>query len=288
LIAVAHSAIIGGPRALNSQLNSSMPSSESPPEQGSTEETHRDDFVQSLARGFAVMRAFAGDHSTLTIAEVARRCGLTRAGARRILLTLVELGYVGVERRRNFYLTGRSLELGQGFRAQPVWEAARPVLQSVVSKLNETTSAGRLDGADVVYMVRIRSSRMLHWDLNAGDRLPAYASSMGRVLLAALPSATLDKYLSETKLTKFTQFTIDDAAILRSAIAEVRQQGWCCAQGEIEESVSAYAVPLINSVGHTIAALQMHLSTERATVRLVKTVILPTLKEAAHTISTMI
>jgi len=265
-----------------------MPADELLPEQGSTDETHRSDFVQSLARGFAVMRAFAGDRGTLTIAEVARRCGLTRAGARRILLTLVDLGYVGVERGRDFYLTGRALELGQGVRAQPVWEAARPDLQSVVTKLNETTSAGILDGADVVYLLRIRSSRMLHWDLNPGDRLPAYASSMGRVLLAALPAADLEKYLSESKLIKLTRFTIDDPAILRKALEKVQQQGWCCVHGEIEESISAVAVPLINSAGNTIAALQAHLSTERATARLIKMTILPTLQEAAHTISTMI
>ncbi len=265
-----------------------MSSAELPPEQDTTEENPRDDFVQSLARGFSVMRAFAGDRSTLTIAEVARRCDLTRAGARRVLLTLVELGYVRVERRHDFYLTGRALELGHGLREQPVWEAARPVLQSVATKLNETSSAGVLTGGEVVYMLRVQSSRVLHWDVNPGHRLPAYASSMGRVLLAALPLADLERYFSETKLIKLTQFTIDDPAVLRKTIDAVRQEGWCCVQREIDEGISAVAVPLSNSAGNTIAALQVQVSSERATARLMKEIILPTLQEAAQTISRMV
>ena len=106
--------------------------------------------------------------------------------------------------------------------------------------------------------------------------------------MAALPAVDLEKYLSVVKLLKLTRFTIDDPALLRSTLEQVRQQGWCCVQGEIEESTSAIAVPLINLAGNTIAALQVHLSTERATARLLKKIILPTLQEAAHTISGMI
>ena len=247
----------------------------------------RDEFVQSLARGFAVLRAFSGDHSTLTIAEVARICGVTRAGARRILLTLAGLGYVRME-RRHFYLTARTLELGQGFRPQPIWEVARPVLRKIATQLNETASSGALKGNEVVYTARARSSRVLHWDLNVGDRLPAYACSMGRVLLASLPAEALDKYLLETPLVPFTRLTVTDPEALRGQLDEARRQGWSCVRGEIEESITALAVPLVDANGKTIAALEVQLSTERATPQLLRNTIVPLLLEASATISRLL
>jgi IclR family transcriptional regulator, pca regulon regulatory protein len=262
-----------------------VPSPDTASKQASADERPRDGFVQSLARGFAVLRAFNGDRATLTIADVARICGLTRAGARRILLTLAGLGYLRVERRRHFYLTARTLELGQGFRPQPIWEAARPILRKIAYQLNETVSTGVLRGSEVIYTARIRSSRVLQWDLNVGDRLPAYACSMGRVLLAALPAEALAKYLSETTLRPFTRFTVTDPEALRGRLDEALRQGWSCVRGEIEESITALAVPLVDGSGSTIAALEVQLSTERATPQLVSNSIVPSLLDASHTIS---
>lgn len=262
-----------------------MPSAKISSKQSSAERP-RDDFVQSLARGFAVLRAFSGERGTLTIAEVARICSLTRAGARRILLTLAELGYVNIE-RRHFYLTARTLELGQGFRPQPIWEAARPALRKIATQLNETVSSGVLNGSEVIYTARVRSSRVLHWDLNVGDRLPAYACSMGRVLLAALPAEALEKYLLETTRIPFTRFTVTDPEALRGRLDEAHRQGWNCVRGEIEESITGLAVPVVDANGNTIAALEVQLSTERATPQL-RNAILPLLLEASETISAML
>lgn len=131
-----------------------------------------DEVIQSLARGMEVLRAFDAAHDRMTIAEAAKVTGLTRAGARRILLTLEKLGYVRSD-GRHYSLTARVLELGQGFLAQPLWQAVRPVLLSLANTLNETASAGVLDGHDVVYTIRIRSSRLLHLELRAGAHLPA-------------------------------------------------------------------------------------------------------------------
>lgn len=153
----------------------------------STHRDKKDDIIHSLARGIELLRAFGPTSDRMTIAQAAKATGLTRAGARRILLTLESMGCVRSDGRQ-YWLTARVLEFGQGFLAQPLWQIVRPVLLSIAQTLNETVSAGVLDGHEVVYTVRTRSSRVLQLELRPGARLPAYASSIGRVLLAALPA----------------------------------------------------------------------------------------------------
>jgi IclR family transcriptional regulator, pca regulon regulatory protein len=245
-------------------------------------DTH-DEVIQSLARGMEVLRAFGAEHDRMTIAEAAKVTGLTRAGARRILLTLEKLGYVRSD-GRHYSLTARVLELGQGFLAQPLWQAVRPVLLSLANTLNETASAGVLDGHDVVYTIRIRSSRLLHLELRAGAHLPAYACSSGRVLLAALPPVALDRYFRHATFTRFTALTVVDPAVLRVKLQEIRDQGWCHVRDEIENGIGGVSVPLIDPSGQPIAALNVSTNSERTSIRTVKTQIVPLLKEAAATI----
>lgn len=245
-------------------------------------DTH-DEVIQSLARGMEVLRAFGAANDRMTIAEAAKVTGLTRAGARRILLTLEKLGYVRSD-GRHYSLTARVLELGQGFLAQPLWQVVRPVLLSVADTLNETASAGVLDGHDVVYTVRVRSSRLLHLELRAGTHLPAYACTIGRVLLASLPPVALDRYLRHATFTRFTQFTVVDPGVLRTRLQEIRDQGWCHVRDEIENGIGGVAVPLIDPAGQTIAALNVSANCERTSMRTVKTRIVPLLKEAAAAI----
>jgi IclR family pca regulon transcriptional regulator len=240
--------------------------------------------VQSLARGLAVLRAFAPGYERLTIADAAARAGLTRAGARRILLTLQHLGYVRSD-SRHFFLTARVLDLAQGFGERALWDATRPVLQSVADALNETTSAGVLDGAEVVYVLRIQSARLLHLGVSAGTRLPAHVSSMGRVLLAALPPAPLEDYFRTAPLRRFTKFTVTDPAVLRARLDEVRAQGWAYVKGEIEEGVSGVSVPLTNRTGRVIAALNVSTNAERASMQEVRRTIVPALQAAAAQIA---
>jgi IclR family transcriptional regulator, pca regulon regulatory protein len=245
-------------------------------------DTH-DEVIQSLARGMEVLRAFGAASDRMTIAEAAKVTGLTRAGARRILLTLEKLGYVRSD-GRHYSLTARVLELGQGFLAQPLWQAVRPVLLSLANTLNETASAGVLDGHDVVYTLRIRSSRLLHLELRAGAHLPAFACSMGRVLLASLPPVALERFFRHATFTRFTKLTVVDPAVLKAKLREVRDQGWCHVRDEIENGISGISVPLIDPAGQTIAALSISTSSERTSVRMVKTQIVPALKEASATI----
>lgn len=244
----------------------------------------RDGFIQSLARGITVIKAFKPGFEKLTMAEVAAACGLTRAGARRILLTLQDLGYVGYEDRR-FFLTSRILELGQGFLRQSLWEKTRPALQTVANTLNETASAGVLDGVDVVYTLRLRSSRMLQLELRPGAHLPAHASSMGRVLLAALPPSDLSRYFRHAEFTSYTPHTVTDPEILREKLKEVREQHWCYVRGEIDEGNGGVSVPLMDKNGDALAALNVSISNDRATMRVVKSTIVPMLQSAAAAIA---
>ncbi len=244
-------------------------------------------FVQSLARGLAVLTAFRPGRERLTMAQVAKATGLTRAGTRRILLTLEHLGYVSVDRRL-FFLTAQVLDLTSGYSAQPLWETTRKVLQSVAETLNETVSAGILNGNDVVYAVRVRSSHLLHLELKEGARLPAHASSMGRVLLAALPPGSLERYLRTTELTRYTRSTITDPRLLRQRLQEARQQGWCVVRDEIEDGICGVSVPLLDSSGKTLAALNVSVSSKRATAQLIGKTIVPALREAAKSVNAML
>jgi IclR family transcriptional regulator, pca regulon regulatory protein len=242
-----------------------------------------DQFVQSLARGIEVLKAFRPDNYKMTIAQVARAAGLTRAGARRILLTLEHLGYVSFDGRQ-FSLTARVLELGHGYQAHPIWEAAQPILLNVAKTLNETASAGVLDGHDVVYTVRVRSSRVLQLALREGARIPAHASSIGRVLLSALPRSKLERYLSQAKLTKFTRHTVVDPEVLRKRVEVVRAQGYCQVSDEMEVGITGIAVPLIDPAGQTVAALGVSTNSDRTSAQTVKSTIVPLLREAAESI----
>lgn len=240
------------------------------------------DHVQSLGRGLAVLRAFGPDRETLTIAEAAQATGLTRAGARRILLTLRDLGYVS-EIDRAFALTAKVLELGYAyFSSRSIWTAARPVLQALADEINETVSIGVLDDTEIIYVLRVPSSRVLQLGLSAGSRLPAHVSSMGRVLLAALPDHVLYAYLQRAPLRKYTKYTITDPRVLRARLEEVRTQGWAYVKGEIEEGVSGISVPLRDQEDGLIGALNVSTASERASSQEVRKVIVPRLREACR------
>jgi IclR family pca regulon transcriptional regulator len=260
------------PDSPQTQTPGSLPANEAP-----------DEVIQSLVRGIEVLRAFGPGNDRMTIAQAAKVAGLTRAGARRILLTLESLGYVHSD-GRDYLLTARVLELGQGFLAQPLWQAVRPALLAVARSLNETVSAGVLDGFDVVYTIRVRSSRILQLELRAGARLPAHASSTGRMLLAALPPAALDRYFRYATFTRFTKRTVVDPTILRKRLQEARSQGWCQVRDEMEEGICGVAVPLLDRKGRIVAALNVSTNSDRTNVRAVKNTIVPALLAAAESI----
>jgi IclR family pca regulon transcriptional regulator len=248
--------------------------------------TSRDgDFVRSFERGLAVLRAFGPDRPSMTLSEVAQESGLTRAAARRFLLTLQRLGYVASD-SRYFSLRPRVLELGYAYLSSlPLWELATPHMRDLAEQLHESCSASVLDDDEIVYVARVPTKRIMTINLVVGSRLPAYPTSMGRVLLAALPPGELDAYLGRVKLEPLTERTVIDEGRFRRILAEVREQGWAIVDQELEEGVRSVAAPLINADGRTVAALNVSGHATRVTLDTLRRGFLPRVLETARRIN---
>jgi IclR family pca regulon transcriptional regulator len=224
----------------------------------------RSEYVQSLDRGLAVIRAFDADHQRLTLSEVAERTGLTRAAARRFLHTLRGLGYVALE-GRHFFLRPRLLELGYAYlSALTIPQLAAPHIERLARVAGESVSISVLDGSDVVYVARIASRRIMSVDLSIGTRLPAYVTSMGRVLLAALPPGEIDAHLGE--LVRMTDRTLTDRAGLLAELEKVRDQGWAVVDEELEEGLRSMAAPIHDAHDRVVAALNVSTVARRTSV----------------------
>ena len=244
----------------------------------------RTDFVQSLDRGLAVIRCFSSEHPSLTLSEVAERTGLTRAAARRFLLTLQELGYVGSSGRQ-FSLRPRVLALGYAYLSSfSVAQIAQPHLEDLAEELHESCSVSVLDGDDLVYVARASANRIMTIALTVGTRLPPYPTSMGRVLLAHLPAGELDAYLSRAELRKLTERTVVDPADLRAILATVRSQGWAAVDQELEAGVRSIAVPIEDSSGKVVAAINASAHAARVPMRTLEKEFLPRLLGSARQI----
>jgi IclR family pca regulon transcriptional regulator len=227
------------------------------------------DFMLSLARGLRVIESFEGHPEGRSIVEIAHSTELSRAAIRRILLTLELLGYV--ERSRQVYrLRTQVLRLGFSFlSSSSVIEAARPVLEHISEQLHESSSMSMLDGGDIVYVARSAASRILAAGLSVGSRLPAYCTSMGRVLLAALPDDELDSYLHGLKPKAYTAKTITRIPLLRKAILQVRRNGFAIVDEELEAGLRSIAVPVSTRSNRLVAAINVgtHVSrVDRATL----------------------
>ncbi|MET0416332.1 MAG: IclR family transcriptional regulator C-terminal domain-containing protein [Actinoplanes sp.] len=233
--------------------------------------------VQSLERGLAVIRAFDADHPELTLSEVARICDLTRAAARRFLLTLADLGYVRTD-GRHFSLTPRVLELGYSFLSSlSLPELAAPHLERLAAEVHESSSLSILDGDDIVYVARVPTSRIMTVGITVGTRFPAYATSMGRVLLAALPEPALEAYLARVRLDRLTARTLTTTAALRAALTRVRTRGHAIVDQELEEGLRAVAAPIHDSSGAVAGAVNVSAHAARLTVDQIRRRLLPPL-----------
>ncbi len=216
-----------------------------------------DTYVQSFARGLQVIRSFSAQAPQQTLTEVAQRAGLTRAGARRILLTLQALGYVKCNGRQ-FSLAPRILDLGFAYLSSlPLWNLAEPVMERLVEDIKESCSAAVLDGPDVVYVLRVPTHKIMSINLGIGSRLPAYCTSMGRTLLASLEPAALDALLVDYPPQRRTRRTITDVGELKKELDTVRRQGWCIVDQELEEGLVSLAAPIRDRTGRPIAAMNI-------------------------------
>jgi IclR family transcriptional regulator, pca regulon regulatory protein len=244
------------------------------------------DFVQSLDRGLAVIRAFGPDRERLSLSEVARATGLTRAAARRFLLTLVALGYVRND-GREFSLRPRVLELGYAYLSGlALPEIAAPHIEELVARLHESSSISVLDGHHVVYVVRVPTKRIMTVAISVGTRFPAYATSMGRVLLAAMSEEELDRYLREASFEPLTAGTVTDPARLRAIVQEVAEQGYAIVDQELEEGLRAVAAPIRGAPDVGTAAINVSAHASRVSIAALRSEILPRLLETAAQIET--
>ncbi|WP_092557328.1 IclR family transcriptional regulator domain-containing protein [Actinoplanes derwentensis] len=241
-------------------------------------------YVQSLERGLAVIRAFDAQHTELTLSDVARICGLTRAASRRFLLTLSDLGYVRTDGRL-FSLTPRVLELGYSYlSSRTLPDVAEPHLERLVAEVHESSSMSVLDGDDIVYVARVPTSRIMRIAITVGTRFPAYATSMGRVMLAALPDELLETYLSRVKLEPLTGRTLRTPGELRAELARVRLYGHAVVDQELEEGLRAIAAPIRDRTGTVAGAVNISVHAAQATVAEIRARLLPPLLVATAAI----
>jgi len=242
------------------------------------------DYVQSLARGLAVLRVFDRDHPSMSMAAIAARSGLSRAAARRLVLTLQHLGYVRVL-GRDFTLSPRVLELGFGFLGSlNLTDLVQPLMEDLSRRVDESCSMAVLDDQSIVYVARVPIRKVMTVSLGVGARLPAYCSSMGRTLLAGLGDAQLNAWLKACKPIAHTEHTVTDLRQLRRLIEDVRAEGYAYVEQELELGLCSIAVPVRNREGHVAAALNIGMRFHEGARRRAVEALAPALRETASAI----
>jgi IclR family transcriptional regulator, pca regulon regulatory protein len=242
------------------------------------------DLVGSLARGLAVMEILAAHPQGLTLTETAEKAGLTRAGARRFLLTLVASGYA-VQEGRVFRLSSRLIAVARAWLGgASLWSFAEPFMREVSQRFGEACSAAVLSGQDVVYVARVPGRHILSVALHVGTRLPAFCTSMGRVLLSDLPPAELDAFLARADIRALTDQTITDRAALRDAILAAGADGVSLVDEELEPGLRSIAVPIRDRTGRTVAAINVSTQSARLSAQTMTADVLPALRDAARRI----
>ncbi len=242
------------------------------------------DIVGSLGKGLAVMEILAAHPAGMTLTEMAAKADMTRAGARRFLLTLVEAGYA-IQEDRRFRLSPRLLTVARTWlQGSSLWSYAEPFLRAVAARFNESSSAAVLSAEDIVYVARIPGRHILSVALHVGTRLPAWCTSMGRVLLSDLPPAELRAFLASAKIVAHTPKSITDREELGREIGRVAVQGFAIIDEELELGLRSIAVPIRDRSGRVVAAINISTQSSRFSPEEMKALILPPLREAARSI----
>jgi IclR family transcriptional regulator, pca regulon regulatory protein len=238
------------------------------------------DFNGSLAKGLLVLEAFRGDRSRLSITDVAKLTGMDRASARRSLLTLAELGYAAYD-GKYFTLTPRVLRLGTGcLAAMALPQRVQPWLDDLSERIGESVSVSILDETEIVYVARAAQRRVMSIGLMPGSRLPAYCTSMGRILLAALPDEEVRSILDASDLAPRTSATLTEPEQILQRIAQARNEGFTVVDQEVEIGLRSIAVPLVDSRGRIVAALNTGVAAVQANPADLAALYLPALREA--------
>lgn len=240
------------------------------------------DFVTAFARGLSVIRCFDKTASCLSLNEIALRTGLPRGTARRFLLTLEAIGYLGVEDNK-YRLLPKVLDLGYAYlSSQPLTDLAQPFMKSIVDKIDESCSISVLDGTEVVYIARIPPSHVYTIPLQVGMRMPAFINAMGQVLLADLSEQELDNYFQKAEFHKLTKYTDIDPKSIRENLKKIKKQGYAMPVDQVYEGRLSLAVPIRNREGQTIAAINISGMINRVSEEKFMKEFLPLLQEAAE------
>jgi IclR family pca regulon transcriptional regulator len=239
--------------------------------------------MTSLARGLLVIQAFTPQTPHMTISQLSIKTGLSRAAVRRCLYTLAKLGFAGAEDGARYALRPRMLSLSNTYTASSsLSSSAQPILERMSNVLHESFSVATLDGDDIVYIARTTVSRVMSVDLHIGSRLPAYCTSMGRVLLAYLPTEQLEQYLARVILVAHTARTVNSVEKLRLALRNVRRNGYALVDQEYEVGLRSLAVPVYSPTGRVVATVNLSGHAPRMPVYDMQTRFLPHLRNAAN------
>ncbi len=246
-------------------------------------------FMTSLARGLAVINAFQERKRHLTIAQISHRTEIPRAAVRRCLYTLMKLGYATTD-GRTYSLLPKVLTLGHAYLSStPLAVSAQPFLDRISEQLHEACNLATLEGEQVLYIARSAiPQRLISVDLSVGSRLPAYCTSMGRVLLAALDDDSLHDYLNHADLQAKTSRTLHTPEALWECLQQVRQQGWCLVDQELEQGLRSLAVPVYDSSGHVLAAMNVSTHAGRVPARELEQRFLPIMLNASRELSSQL
>lgn len=243
------------------------------------------DFVQSFARGLSVIRSFSAEAPAQTLSEVATATGLSRATARRFLHTLVDLGYA-VNIDTQFQLTPRVLELGTSYLSALTLPAiAQPRLEVLSREVGESSSMSVLEGSDIIYVCRVPVRRIMTVNITIGTRFPAYATSMGRVLLAGLSEPELTRVLALTPPEQLTTRSLSTVAAVREEVAATRERGWALVDQELEPGLRSLAAPVFGADGEVVAAINLSTQSASHAVEDIRRVFLPRLLDTSRAIS---
>ena len=243
------------------------------------------DFIEALARGLDVIRAFVPRQPVMSLAAVAGATGLARPTARRILLTLEDLGYVRAV-NGDFELTPRVLELGMSYvLSRNLWEVARPHMEALAARTHESSSIAQLDGSDIVYVARVAVPKIIALAVTIGTRFPALQTSLGKVLLAGLPAGQAEQVLAQPSRSGITARWQPDAAEREAALREVRARGWSLTDEQLALGIRSVAAPLRDGAGQVIAAMNVTVHAAETPVEVLSGEYLPMLLQAAGAIS---
>lgn len=246
-------------------------------------------FMTSLARGLLVVQAFSHRKRQMTISQLSKRTGLSRASVRRCLYTLAKLGFAGSDDGRSFYLRPRILALGHSYlSSMPLASSAKPVLEHLSRILHESCSIAMLDGLEIIYVARESVTRIMSIDLGVGSRLPAFCTSMGRILLANVPPPELEGLLQRVEFTQYTERTVKSVEKLRQVLQVVKRDGYSIVDQELELGLRSLAVPIQSPMGRVVASLNVGTHAHRVSLQDMQTRFLPHLRAAAQELSLLL